>query len=149
MDFIRKIGHNETVEITTPFLITLHDGKSRLYVDFRALNNYTKADRQRKDSKVRYAATQNEFLCLVWALEKLHYYLEGAVFEVYTDCAALKSLLNMKNTKTHMLRWKIAIQKYRGNMTIIYKEGKSQTNAMASADGHWRMSNEIQAMTLK
>ncbi|MBW0574890.1 hypothetical protein O181_114605 [Austropuccinia psidii MF-1] len=24
-----------------------------------------------------------------------------------------------------MLRWKVAIQEYRGNMTIIYKEGKS------------------------
>ncbi|MBW0460436.1 hypothetical protein O181_000151 [Austropuccinia psidii MF-1] len=45
MDVIRKIGHNETVEITTPVLITLHDGKSRLCGVFRALNNYTKADR--------------------------------------------------------------------------------------------------------
>ncbi|MBW0514712.1 hypothetical protein O181_054427 [Austropuccinia psidii MF-1] len=45
MDVIRKIGHNETVEITTPVLITWHDGKSRLCGDFRALNNYTKADR--------------------------------------------------------------------------------------------------------
>ncbi|MBW0524117.1 hypothetical protein O181_063832 [Austropuccinia psidii MF-1] len=30
MDVIRKIGHNEIVEITTSVLITLHDGKSRL-----------------------------------------------------------------------------------------------------------------------
>ncbi|MBW0495967.1 hypothetical protein O181_035682 [Austropuccinia psidii MF-1] len=45
MDVIRKIGHNEIVEITTPFLITWHDGKSRLCRDFKALNNYTKADR--------------------------------------------------------------------------------------------------------
>ncbi|MBW0535541.1 hypothetical protein O181_075256 [Austropuccinia psidii MF-1] len=45
MDVIRKIGHNEKVEITPPVLITWHDGKSRLGGDFRALNNYTKADR--------------------------------------------------------------------------------------------------------
>ncbi|MBW0496697.1 hypothetical protein O181_036412 [Austropuccinia psidii MF-1] len=45
MDFIRKIGHNEIVEISTPFLITWYDGKSRLCGDFRALNNCTKADR--------------------------------------------------------------------------------------------------------
>ncbi|MBW0500032.1 hypothetical protein O181_039747 [Austropuccinia psidii MF-1] len=38
MDFIRKIGHNEIEEITTPV-------KSRLCGDFRALNNYTKSDR--------------------------------------------------------------------------------------------------------
>ncbi|MBW0519370.1 hypothetical protein O181_059085 [Austropuccinia psidii MF-1] len=28
-----------------------------------------------------------------------------------------------------MLRWPIAIQEYRGNVTIIYKEVKSHTNA--------------------
>ncbi|MBW0488205.1 hypothetical protein O181_027920 [Austropuccinia psidii MF-1] len=45
MDSIRKIGHNEIVEMLTPVLITWNDGKSRLCGDFRALNNYTKADR--------------------------------------------------------------------------------------------------------
>ncbi|MBW0506384.1 hypothetical protein O181_046099 [Austropuccinia psidii MF-1] len=45
MHVIRKIGHNEIVEITTPVLITWHDGKFRLCGDFRAVNNYTKADR--------------------------------------------------------------------------------------------------------
>ncbi|MBW0476927.1 hypothetical protein O181_016642 [Austropuccinia psidii MF-1] len=44
MDVIRKIGHNEIVGITTPVLITWNDGKSRFCGDFRALNNYTKAD---------------------------------------------------------------------------------------------------------
>ncbi|MBW0568527.1 hypothetical protein O181_108242 [Austropuccinia psidii MF-1] len=42
MDVIIKIGHNERVEITTPVLITWHDGKTRLCGDFRALNNYPK-----------------------------------------------------------------------------------------------------------
>ncbi|MBW0550310.1 hypothetical protein O181_090025 [Austropuccinia psidii MF-1] len=35
----------------------------------------------------------------------------------------------MKTTDTHMLRWQIAIQEDRGNMTIIYKEGKYHTNS--------------------
>ncbi|MBW0537973.1 hypothetical protein O181_077688 [Austropuccinia psidii MF-1] len=45
MDVIRKIGHNEKVEVTNPVLITWNEGKSRLCQDFKALNNYTKADR--------------------------------------------------------------------------------------------------------
>ncbi|MBW0465088.1 hypothetical protein O181_004803 [Austropuccinia psidii MF-1] len=45
MDVIRKIGHNDIVEITTSVLITWNDGKSRLCGDFRSLNNYTKPDR--------------------------------------------------------------------------------------------------------
>ncbi|MBW0475446.1 hypothetical protein O181_015161 [Austropuccinia psidii MF-1] len=69
--------------------------------------------RQLKDSEARYGATQNECLCLVCTLERLQYYLEGAVFEVYSDCTALKSLLKMKTTNRHMLRWQIAIQQYR------------------------------------
>ncbi|MBW0474913.1 hypothetical protein O181_014628 [Austropuccinia psidii MF-1] len=59
--------------------------------------------RKLKDSAGRYGATQTEFLCLFWAPGKLHYYLEGAVFEVYTDCTALKHLLDMETTNRHML----------------------------------------------
>ncbi|MBW0472094.1 hypothetical protein O181_011809 [Austropuccinia psidii MF-1] len=65
--------------------------------------------------------------------------MEGSVFEGYTDHTELKSLLNMKTTNRHMLRWQIAIQENRGNMTIIYKEGKSHTNT----DGlrRWQLDN--------
>ncbi|MBW0478970.1 hypothetical protein O181_018685 [Austropuccinia psidii MF-1] len=45
MDVIRKIGHNDIVEVITPVLITWNDGKSRLCGYFRALNSHTKADR--------------------------------------------------------------------------------------------------------
>ncbi|MBW0548490.1 hypothetical protein O181_088205, partial [Austropuccinia psidii MF-1] len=89
--------------------------------------------RKLKDSEARYGATQTQCLFLVWALDKLHHYLEGAVFEVYTDSTTLKSLLNMKTMNKHMLRWQIDIQEYKGNMTIMHKEGKSNTNA----DCHW------------
>ncbi|MBW0482513.1 hypothetical protein O181_022228 [Austropuccinia psidii MF-1] len=85
--------------------------------------------RQLKDSEARYGETQTEFLCQYWALGKLHYYLEGSVFEVYTDLTALKSLLKMNTTNRHMFRWQIAIQEYIGSTTIIYKEGKSHTTS--------------------
>ncbi|MBW0548472.1 hypothetical protein O181_088187 [Austropuccinia psidii MF-1] len=42
---LRKLGHNEQVEVTTPFIITWHNGKSRMVGDFRALNTYTIPDR--------------------------------------------------------------------------------------------------------
>ncbi|MBW0567558.1 hypothetical protein O181_107273 [Austropuccinia psidii MF-1] len=45
IDVISKIGHNEIAEVTTPVIITWNDGKSTFCGDFRALNNYTKADR--------------------------------------------------------------------------------------------------------
>ncbi|MBW0556061.1 hypothetical protein O181_095776 [Austropuccinia psidii MF-1] len=82
-----------------------------------------------KSSEARYGATQTDLLCLALALEKSHYYLEGAVFEVYTDCTALNSFPNINTTNRHMLRYIIAIQGCRGNMKIICKEDKSHTNA--------------------
>ncbi|MBW0475501.1 hypothetical protein O181_015216 [Austropuccinia psidii MF-1] len=85
--------------------------------------------RKLKDLKPRYGETQTKFLFLVLFVEKLHYYFEGAVFEVHTECTENNSCLNMKTTNRHMLRLQIAIQEYRGNMTIICKEGKGHTNA--------------------
>ncbi|MBW0542372.1 hypothetical protein O181_082087 [Austropuccinia psidii MF-1] len=66
--------------------------------------------RQIEPTEARYGSSQMECLCLVWELEKLHYYLYGSVFEVITDCNAVKSLLNMKTPNRNMLRWQIAIQ---------------------------------------
>ncbi|MBW0489774.1 hypothetical protein O181_029489 [Austropuccinia psidii MF-1] len=95
--------------------------------------------RQLKDSKTRYGGTQTECLWLVWAVEKIHYYLKGVVFDFYTEFTALKSLLNMKTTNSHILRWQIAIQEYRVNMAIKYKEAKSHTNA--DGLGRWPLDN--------
>ena len=85
--------------------------------------------RQLKPAEGRYGATQLECLCLVWALEKLHYFLEGCPFTVVTDCTALKYLLNMKTPNRHMLRWQIALQEYRSNMTIVHRDGLLHRNA--------------------
>ncbi|MBW0461197.1 hypothetical protein O181_000912 [Austropuccinia psidii MF-1] len=85
--------------------------------------------RQIKPTEAIYGASQMECLFLVWALEKLHYYLYGSVFEVITDCKAMKSLLNMETLNRHMLRWQIAIKEYRDHMTIVHKAVKIQPNA--------------------
>ncbi|MBW0589788.1 hypothetical protein O181_129503, partial [Austropuccinia psidii MF-1] len=42
---LRKVEHNEQVEVTTPLIITWHNGKSRMVGGFRALNTYTIPDR--------------------------------------------------------------------------------------------------------
>ncbi|MBW0576216.1 hypothetical protein O181_115931 [Austropuccinia psidii MF-1] len=80
-----------------------------------------------------------ECLCLVWDLERLHYYFSGTVFDLITDFNAVKSLLNMKTPNRHMLRWQISIQEYRGNMTIVHKYGNIHKNS----DGlsRWALEN--------
>ncbi|MBW0569032.1 hypothetical protein O181_108747 [Austropuccinia psidii MF-1] len=85
--------------------------------------------RQIKPTEARYGESQIECLCLFWALEKLSCFLEGCAFEVIKYCTAVKSLLNMKTPNRHMLRWQIAIQEYRGNMTIFHKDRNIHKNA--------------------
>ncbi|MBW0552296.1 hypothetical protein O181_092011 [Austropuccinia psidii MF-1] len=85
--------------------------------------------RKIKPTEARYGASHMECLCLVWALEKINYFLEGCVFEVIADVTAVNSLLNMKTPSRNMLRWQIAIQKYMGNMTISQKYGNIHKNA--------------------
>ncbi|MBW0486307.1 hypothetical protein O181_026022 [Austropuccinia psidii MF-1] len=48
------------VEITTPVFITWHDGNSRLCGDFRALTNYTKADRYQPIPRLSHALDKLE-----------------------------------------------------------------------------------------
>ncbi|MBW0504102.1 hypothetical protein O181_043817, partial [Austropuccinia psidii MF-1] len=42
---LRKVGHNEEVEVTTPFIIPWNKDNSRMVGDFRALNTYIIPDR--------------------------------------------------------------------------------------------------------
>ncbi|MBW0488327.1 hypothetical protein O181_028042 [Austropuccinia psidii MF-1] len=92
-----------------------------------------------KPTEAKYGEIQMECLCLVQALEKLSYYLDGCVFEVMTDCNVVKSILNIKTRNRHILRWQIATQGYRGNMTIVHKAGNIHKNP----DGlsRWELAN--------
>ncbi|MBW0509204.1 hypothetical protein O181_048919 [Austropuccinia psidii MF-1] len=97
--------------------------------------------RQIKPTEARYGASQMGCFCLFWVLEKLNYFLKGCVFEVITDFTAVTSLLNMNTPTRHILKWQIAIQEYRGNITIVYKYGSIHKNA----DGlrRWRLPNDM------
>ncbi|MBW0560559.1 hypothetical protein O181_100274 [Austropuccinia psidii MF-1] len=95
--------------------------------------------RQIKPTEARYGASQMQCLCVLWSLERLHYYLDGKMFDVITDCNSVKSLSNMKTPNRNMLRWKIAIQEYRGNLTIFHTFGNIHKNADALS--RWALAN--------
>ncbi|MBW0545099.1 hypothetical protein O181_084814 [Austropuccinia psidii MF-1] len=80
-----------------------------------------------------------ERLFLVWALEKLNYYLNGTVLDEITDSNSVKSLLKMETLNRHMLIWQMAIQAYRGNMNIAHKYGNINENADALS--RWALAN--------
>ncbi|MBW0531285.1 hypothetical protein O181_071000 [Austropuccinia psidii MF-1] len=95
--------------------------------------------RQIKPTEEMYGASQRECLFLVLASEKLHYYFYGAVFYVIKDCNAVKLFLKMKTPNRNMLRWQIAIQGYRGNMTIVHQYGNIHNIAYGLS--RWGLAN--------
>ncbi|KAL8276790.1 hypothetical protein RQP46_010795 [Phenoliferia psychrophenolica] len=68
--------------------------------------------RQLRGAKERYVATQLECVGLIWALDKLHLFLDDSNFKVIKDWVAVRPLLDMKTPNRHMLRWQLAIQEY-------------------------------------
>lgn len=85
--------------------------------------------RKLKDTETRYGASNLECLAVVWMLDKLHFYLDGAQFTVVTDCIAVRSLLTAKWTHRQLIRWQAAIQAFRGRMTIKHRTGTLNDNA--------------------
>ncbi|MBW0593185.1 hypothetical protein O181_132900 [Austropuccinia psidii MF-1] len=57
LGMIRKVLHNEELEITTPVIVAWHNEKSRMVGDFRVLNTYTDPDRYPLP-KIQIALTQ-------------------------------------------------------------------------------------------
>ncbi|MBW0544956.1 hypothetical protein O181_084671 [Austropuccinia psidii MF-1] len=71
---LRKVGHNEQVEFTTPVIITWHNGKSRMVGDFRALKTYTIPDRYPipRVHEILTQLSQAKFLTAMDSLKGFH-----------------------------------------------------------------------------
>ncbi|MBW0571508.1 hypothetical protein O181_111223 [Austropuccinia psidii MF-1] len=75
---IRKVGHNEEVEITTPVIVAWHNGKSRMAGDFRALNTYTVPDRY-PIPKIQLAPTQISQAVYITTMDSLKEFHQNLV----------------------------------------------------------------------
>lgn len=73
-------------------------------------------------SERNYSTTERECLSVIWAVEKLRYYLEGTQFTVITDHASLVWLHNLKDPSGRLARWAVRLQPF--NFRIIHRKGK-------------------------
>ncbi|MBW0584669.1 hypothetical protein O181_124384 [Austropuccinia psidii MF-1] len=75
---IRKVGHNEEVEIPTPVIVAWHKGKFRMVGDVRALNTYTVPDRY-PIPKIQIAFTQISQALYITAIDALKGFHQNVV----------------------------------------------------------------------
>ncbi|MBW0554926.1 hypothetical protein O181_094641 [Austropuccinia psidii MF-1] len=71
---LRKVGHNEQVEITRPVIITWNNAKLSMVGDIRALNTYTIPDRYPipRIHETLTQLSQAEFITAMDALKGFH-----------------------------------------------------------------------------
>ncbi|MBW0572836.1 hypothetical protein O181_112551 [Austropuccinia psidii MF-1] len=77
---LRKVGHNAQVEVTTPVIITRHNGKSRMVGDFRALKTYTIPDRY-PTHRIHETLTQFSRAKFITAMDFLKGFHQNALTE--------------------------------------------------------------------
>ncbi|CAG8489561.1 8277_t:CDS:10 [Paraglomus occultum] len=66
--------------------------------------------RQMTSAEKNYNATNQEGLAVIWAIGKFFRYLHGRHFNLYTDHAALTSIIKTKEPKGRMARWSMELQ---------------------------------------
>lgn len=87
------------------------------------------ASRTLTTAEKNYTTTEKECLAIVWALNYFHPYVYGAALTIYTDHAALKSILSTKMPRGRIARWILTLKSYQ--FTIIHKNGSLNADADA------------------
>lgn len=87
------------------------------------------ASRTLTPAEKNYNTSEQEALCVVYALKHFYPYLYGAKLTIYTDHAALKSILSTKEPKGRIARWILQIQGY--SFTIVHRKGVLNADADA------------------
>ncbi|MBW0589239.1 hypothetical protein O181_128954 [Austropuccinia psidii MF-1] len=110
---IRKVGNNEALEIKTPVIVALHNGKSRMVWDFRALDTYTVPDRY-PIPKIQISLTQISQGVYISAMDALKGFHKNVVtprarkyLRIIAHCGVyeyLRICFGIKNAPSHWQR---------------------------------------------
>ncbi|MBW0563100.1 hypothetical protein O181_102815, partial [Austropuccinia psidii MF-1] len=110
---LRKAGHNEQVEVTTPVIIAWNSAKSRMVGDVRALNTYTIPDRY-PIPRIHETLTQLSKARLITAMDYLKGFHQNVLSEkakklmrIIVHCGIFEYLrmpFGIKNAPSHCQR---------------------------------------------
>lgn len=87
------------------------------------------SSRTMNPAETRYSTIEKELLAIVYAVTQYRPYIYGRKFTIYTDHKPLVWVMSLKDPSSRLVRWRIKLEEY--DYTVIYKPGKSNTNADA------------------
>ncbi|XP_074297120.1 uncharacterized protein LOC141627798 [Silene latifolia] len=79
------------------------------------------------EAQRNYTTIEKEFLAVVFALEKFRPYILGAKVIIFMDHAALRHLVNKKESKPRLMRWVLLLSEF----DVELKDKKGTTNTVA------------------
>ena len=105
------------------------------------------ASRSLSPSERNYPPHKLEFLALKWAItDKLHKYLYGAEFQVFTDNNPLTYILTTAKLDATGHKWIAALSNY--TFSISYKPGRNNTDADALSRIKWPEAVDISSQSV-
>ena len=84
------------------------------------------------DVERRYSQTEKEALAIVWAIERLHIYLYGKQFNLFTDCKSVQLIFSNSKSRppARIERWNLRLQGY--NFQVVHTKGSQNPSDFLS-----------------
>jgi hypothetical protein len=87
------------------------------------------ASRNLHSAEKNYTTSEKELLAIIWRVKHFRPYLYGRKFKIASDHKPLTWIMNVKDPRSRLIRWRIQLEKY--DYEIVYKKGALNTNADA------------------
>lgn len=72
-----------------------------------------------------YSTTERELLAIIFCLQQARHMILGYKVKIVTDHKALTYIMNIKETNSRLIRWKLTLAEY--DHEIVFKPGKEHT----------------------
>ncbi len=120
-DFNRRfVLHTDASKVGLGAVLSQDDGTGKLRpVAF--------AGRATSKAEMNYSTTMLELAAIIWSFNYFKIYLSSAEFDLYTDHAALKWILGLKEVQGKLARWTLTLQEY----AFVVRHVKGKDNVVS------------------
>ena len=91
--------------------------------------------RKLMERETRYSTIERECLAIIWAVQKLSYYLLGSQFILQCDHQALKYLNTTTYTNSRITRWSLILQEFKFDVQYIKGEENVIADCLSRLEG--------------